>query len=280
MGRALCRPPHSLQQMADDLESIRSDIARLRKLATKKISRTKRSKDAPLSGTQFDPRRAPKTEKRYTKRQAEVYRQELQGFLSRSTQFVGGANGFVMKKQQWDAYKKLEQQYNSRVNQKFDKVAGIQLPQGETLGSRMARRKPPHPQMAYEAFHAPYDPPVRTPKSVDSGRALIKLMDSMRNKANAKYDEDFTEKNRHQFLGMAERLGDDALAEKVKNLTDEQFNILWNFSEMPYDMSLWYETQKLVEDGNTRHPLVTSGAAESAKREYAKLVDWASKLKV
>ena len=49
---------------------------------------------------------------------------------------------------------------------------------------------------------------------------------------------------------------------------------------MPYDMSLWYETQKLVDDGNTKHPLVTSGVAESAKREYGKLVDWASKLKV
>ena len=81
-------------------------------------------------------------------------------------------------------------------------------------------------------------------------------------------------------MGMADRLGDDALTEKVKKLTDEQFNILWNFSEMPYDMSLWYETQKLIEDGNTKHPLVTSGAAESAKREYGKLVDWASKLKV
>ena len=67
---------------------------------------------------------------------------------------------------------------------------------------------------------------------------------------------------------------------KDEKLTDEQFNVLWNFSEMPYDMSLWYETQKLVEDGNTTHPLVTSGAAESAKREYGKLVDWASKLKV
>ena len=129
--------------MADDLESIRADIARLRKLATKKISRIKRAKDAPLSGTQFDPRRTPKAEKRYTKRQAEVYRQELQGFLSRSNQYVGGANGYVMRKQQWDAYKKLEQQYNSRVNQKFDRVAGIQLPYGETIASRMARRTPP-----------------------------------------------------------------------------------------------------------------------------------------
>ena len=280
MGRALVARSILLQQMADDLESIRADIARLRKLTTKKISRTKRTKDAPLSGTQFDPRRAPKAEKRYTMRQAEAYRQELQGFLSRSTQFVGGANGFVMKKQQWDAYKKLEQQYNSRVNQKFDKVAGIQLPQGETIASRMARRTPPHPQMAYEAFHSPYNPPERSPKAVHSDKALRKLMDKMAEKANPRYEKDSIEKNRHQFLGMADRLGDDALAEKVKKLTDEQFNVLWNFSEMPYDMSLWYETQKLVDDGNTKHPLVTSGAAESAKREYAKLVEWASKLKV
>ena len=266
--------------MADDLESIRADIARLRKLTTKKISRTKRAKDALLSGTQFDPRRAPKAEKRYTKRQAEAYRQVLQGFLSRSTQFVGGAGGYVMKKQQWDAYKKLEQQYNNRVNQKFDKVSGIQLPQGETIASRMARRTPPHPQMAYEAFHSPYNPPERSPKAVQSDKALRKLMDKMAEKANPRYEKDSIEKNRHQFLGMADRLGDDALVEKVKKLTDEQFNVLWNFSEMPYDMSLWYETQKLVDDGNTKHPLVTSGAAESAKREYGKLVDWASKLKV
>ena len=266
--------------MADDLESIRADIARLRKLTTKKISRTKKTKDALLSGTQFDPRRAPKTEKRYTKRQAEAYRQELQGFLSRGNQYVGGANGYVMKQKQWNAYKKLEQQYNSRVNQNFDKVAGIQLPQGETIASRMARRTPTHPQMVYEAFHHPYNPPVRSPKAVESDKGLRKLMDKMAEKANPRYQKDSIEKNRHQFLGMADRLGDEALAEKVKKLTDEQFNVLWNFSEMPYDMSLWYETQKLVEDGNTTHTLVTSGASESAKREYGKLVDWASKLKV
>ena len=266
--------------MADDLESIRADIARLRNLATKKISRLKVKRGAPISGTSYDPRREPKKEKHYTLRQAKAYRAELEGFLSRGNQFVGGANGFVMRQKQWDAYKKLEKTYNDKVNSSFSKVAGIQLPQGETIASRMARRTPPHPQMAYEAFHSPYNPPERSPKAVQSDKALRKLMDKMAEKANPRYEKDSIEKNRHQFLGMADRLGDDALAEKVKKLTDEQFNVLWNFSEMPYDMSLWYETQKLVEDGNTKHPLVTSGAAESAKREYAKLVDWASKLKV
>ena len=266
--------------MADDLESIRADIARLRNLATKKISRLKIKRDAPIADTNYDPRREPKKEKHYTLRQAKAYKAELEGFLSRRNQFVGGASGYVMKKTQWDAYKKLEKQYNDKVNSSFAKVAGIQLPQGETIASRMARRTPPHPQMAYEAFHSPYNPPERSPKAVQSDKALRKLMDKMAEKANPRYQKDSIEKNRHQFLGMADRLGDDALAEKVKKLTDEQFNILWNFSEMPYDMSLWYETQKLVEDGNTRHPLVTSGAAESAKREYGKLVDWASKLKV
>ena len=267
--------------MGDDLNSIRADIARLRTLVTKKVSRLKTRRGAAVSGTEFDPRRAPKVEKKYTRRQAEAYRAELQGFLSRGTQFVGGARGFVMKQEKWNAYKKLEQQYNDRVNQHFDSISGVKLPfGGETIGSRMARRKPPHPQMAYEAFHAPYDPPVRTPQSVDSAKALKKLMDSMKKKANPNFDKQFIEKNRNQFTGMADRLGDDALAEAVKNLTDAQFDILWNYSEMPYDMSLWYETQKLIEDGNTKHPLVTSGAAESAKREYAKLVEWASKLKV
>lgn len=266
--------------MADDLESIRADIARLRNLATKKISRLKVKRDAPIAGTNYDPRREPKKEKRYTLRQAKAYKAELEGFLSRRNQFVGGAKGFVMKKTQWDAYKKLEKQYNDKVNSSFAKVAGIQLPQGETIASRMARRTPPHPQMAYEAFHSPYNPPVRSPKAVQSDKALRKLMDKMAEKANPRYQKESIEKNRHQFLGMADRLGDDALAEKVKKLTDAQFNILWNFSEMPYDMSLWYETQKLIEDGNTKHPLVTSGAAESAKREYAKLIEWAGKLKV
>ena len=269
-----------MQNMGDDLNSIRADIARLRTLATKKVSRLKVKRDAPISGTNYDPRRAPKAEKHYTLKQAQAYRADLQGFLSRGTQFVGGAKGFVMKQEQWNAYKKLEKQYNSRVNAHFSSVSGIKLPFGETIGSRMARRKPPHPQMAYEAFHSPYNPPERSPKAVQSDKALRKLMDKMAEKANPRYEKDSIEKNRHQFLGMADRLGDDALVEKVKKLTDEQFNVLWNFSEMPYDMSLWYETQKLVDDGNTKHPLVTSGAAESAKREYGKLVEWASKLKV
>lgn len=268
----------------DDLGSLRAEVARLRRATTRKVSRLKQRSGAQVSGTEFDPRRKPHVEGRYTQRQLATYRDQLQGFLSRKNQFVGGASGVPIPRSEWDRYKTAEKAYNAKVNEHFQRVADIELPapiphtRGETLGSRMERMTPSHRHLRNEVVNSPYDPLERSPRSVVSRDKLAKLIESLEAKMAPDYDERQAEASRDQFRRMADEIGDAELKDRVDKLSDEQFDVLWNYTSFPWDLSLDYEVHRLLHEGKDR-PFLRE-AAENARKGFERLITWAGKLKV
>lgn len=252
---------------------LRQEIERLRKAATRKVSRVKRTYGALVSGSEFDPRRAPQIHKRYTARQLETYKRELQGFLSRGNQYVSGSRGVPIPREKWSRYKAAEQQYNARVNANFERFAKVELPSGEPIESRMVRMTPRHRQMYNPAVNSPYDPPVRRSQSIVSERGLDKLIAEMEARLSGDYDKKRLDDGREQFKQMADRIGDDSLKDKVDSLNDEQWELLWNYTPFATDMSMDYQITKLMyeeKDQAWHH-----GVLQGVRHEYNQLLDWA-----
>ena len=264
----------------ESLSDLRRDIARLRTLSTKKISRVKTHNGARLSGSGFDPRRDKGIEQKYTRSQLNAYRAELKGFLSRSNQFEGGSRGFPMTRDAWNEYKSREQEFNSRMRGAFDKYKGIKLPSGMTIEARMAMRTPTHPEMSREPLSLYYNPVDRKPAAVHSEKRLRELVAMMDKRNDKNWDANRLASARETMDKMAERIGDEAMRDAIANLSDEQFFVLWNYSDMPDDASMWYVYATNQADPSSKaKAYIPEGAMASVKAEYRDLLKWAQKLK-
>ena len=260
-----------------ELQDLRGEVARLRKAATRKVSRVKKTSGAELSGSAFDPRRAPHREAKYTKSQLATYKRELQGFLARSNQFVGLAEGQAVPRGKWERYKSLESQHNARVNEGYQKVANIELPSGEPIASRMARSTPDHRHMRSAQVNALYDPIQREPQQVNSLKGLDKLIAQYMDRVgNKNWRQEKVATGRRVFDAMADRIGNEELADKMAELTDEQFDVLWNYTDFPREMSLDYQHMKLLHE--KRDVPYMRQASENAAAGYADRIKWAKGL--
>ena len=262
-----------------ELAGLRAEVARLRTGVTKKVSRIKRNNGAVLSGSGFDPRRAPHREAKYTRRQLETYKRELEGFLSRKSQFVGLSGGTPVTRSKWEQYKSLEAKHNATVNEGFQKVADIQLSTGEPISSRMKRSTPDHRHMRSAQVNALYDPITRNPEQVNGLKGLDKLIAQYMDRVgNKNWRQEKIATGRRVFEAMADRIGNEELADKMAELTDEQFDVLWNYTDFPREMSLDYQHMKMMNE--KRDVPFMRQVAESASAGYAEKIKWAKGLKV
>lgn len=263
----------------DDINNLRSQIQRLRKAATRKVSRLKTAKDVYVSGTNVDPRRKPHVEEKYNARQLRKYAEQLQGFMSRGTQYVPDSQRRPMPAQDWREYKKLEKQYNQKVHDYFKRVEQIQLPNSEeNIGQRMAKMTPDHRQMGNVSVNAPYKPPERPSTAVAGRAALEKLKADMERRLTPEYFDEVNKAGMEQFSAMAEIINEPQLADDVRGLTGEQFAVLWNYTAFPTAVSLNYEIMlKLLSGKEQAHH---SDAYRQQISIANELIEWAKTLKV
>lgn len=262
------------------LNESRAEVERLRRAVTRKISRLRVRHGAELTGTAFDPRRAPKQHKRYTAKQIETYANEMRNFLSRKTQFVGLAGGKPVPASKMAEYRKKEQSFIQGVNEQFKKYANLPMPYGdETIEQRMEKMLPRHRHMMNRSVNSPYKIGERSAKGIKSPSALDQLIAEMDRRNGGDYRKEQIAKGREQLNMMLGRLqnGDKykAMADK---LTDEQFHVAWNFTSLPDDVSLNYEIAMDILDRGPRafHEDVYRGTEHS----YDHILRWAGKLRL
>ena len=265
------------------INDLRADIKRLRNNATKKASRIRTTHGANITGTDFDPRRLPGTEKKYNMRQLLAYKQSLESFLDRKTQFVGLRSGPVPRSD-WLKYKAAETAYNSHVNTNFEKVKDRELPKpvseasrGETIGERMAKMTPDHRVMRGSSVNSPYDPIVRDPMGVKDNNALRKLTESAERRLRESQMGKDLDSARDQFDRMKFYIGDnDPIFKGVESLNDEQFSILWYFTSFADNLSMEYNLLKMLNEGKGK--AYAAPTIATARENYSELIDWAKKI--
>lgn len=250
------------------VDPLRSEVDRLRRAATRKISRLKTQNGALVSGTKFDPRRAPKQHAKYTVRQLETYKEALQGFLSRGTQFVGDSHGRPIAKGTWMRYVQAEKRFARQVEDRFGGVKDLKTSHGETLGERMAKMTPDHPTLSGAESRQFYRPAKRGPGNVKDERALEKLTRDLERKSDPNFFDKLTKRARGQFDAMADTVNEPKFKELASQLSDSQFAAAWHYGGLPNALGLSYEImQKMLSD--KEKPWHSKILADSMGEAYA-----------
>jgi len=261
----------------EELNQLRAEARRRHRAATRKVSRLKTERGVNLSGSKNDPRRDLGRIKTYNARQLRAYINDLNKFTSRSNQFVADAHGRPVPGSLWQQYKNLERQYNQRVESAFRRVADMPYPGGDwTIGERLASLQPRHPQVLSPAVNSLYNPPRRRPSNVVSERALRRLIGDMKERLKPGYFDKLIKNARDEYSQMSALLHQPDLDKAVANLTDEQFQVLWNYTSFATAESMKYEIAKdLLAD--KQKPWQTEYREQAIENAW-ELVQWASTL--
>jgi len=257
-----------------ELEELRRLARQRHRAVTGKISRLNRQANISLSGTKNDPRRELAKVKRYTKAQLRTYIEQLNGFNARSVQFVPSANRTPIRADLWKKYKDLEQRYNQRINEQFERVQDVFLPTvGQTIGERMDMITPVHRQLTNPAVNAPFRPAEMKPGNVSSERALQRLIRQKQNQLRAGYRKKLVNDAREQFAKMADIINRRDLVADVRKLSDAQFEVLWNYTPFATAIGINYEVIQAML--SNREKPYHSDSLRNAVASQKSLIDWA-----
>lgn len=258
---------------------LHADIARLRKAVTRKVSRLKHRHDVEVSGTSFDPRRPPQAHREYSSKDLRAYRNELAAFVDRGNQFVGDAKRKPIPRGEWQVYKTLESQFRGIVGDYYSRISDLPLRVDkngkvlQTIGDRMTEMQPKGRRMGGSAGNPMYEVSDKSPHSVTSRGSLKTLIESMQKKVQPGWIEEHNQKNMESFLKMMELVNEPGLVDRVKELNNEQFATLWDYSEFATAVSIPYENaQKMLASDQQAF---RSDAAEQMIRYAYDLIDQA-----
>lgn len=261
---------------AEELRALRAMANRRHRAATRKISRLKSDAGVNVSGSRVDPRRSRTNIKNYTQRQLRSYINQLDNFNSRSNQYVPDVHRNPIPRSQWREYQRLESQYNKNVSQHFSRYRDLPGPTGMTVGQRMEMMTPKFPYMQDRAVNSPYTPLNRKSTNIGSARALKRLTEDMRDRVKSEHFQGLVKAGRDQFTKMINLLDDPDLKHRVDNLTEKQFDVLWNYTGFPNALSLGYDQNKKLLAGKEK--AWTRQVAQQSMSAADELVSWAERV--
>lgn len=231
----------------DEIEALRAEVRRRHKAATSKVSRL-RSRGVELGDTGYDVRRDLSKIKRYNAPQLKSYLNQLESFVDRKNAFVPGDSGVPLPAAKWREYKRLEKQYNRIGNREFETISDT-VPFKPGMSTPRDRRERLSKRALGAAVNSPYQEINRDSRNVTSVNALDKLTSQMRNKTSQTFLPRELSKSRRQLMDMLVEIGNSEYVDAVSDLSDHQFNVLWNYTSFATEISSDYEIMKLRARG-------------------------------
>jgi hypothetical protein len=255
-------------------ERLRQQIAKAHKAVSNKIARTKRNTGANVAGSEFDPRRKAGTENRMrnTGNMTEYLRQ-LQGFMSRSNQFVSGSHGAPLPKAYFNKiYKPTERALDAVQDARDNTIGAIQGPQGYTIKQKNLAL----PTAGGAAVYGPYKRFDRESTDIASFSAMKKLKADMANQMKPTYLPGKINAERERLKKVTDYLGENGteVADAVDSMTDYEFDLFWFGTTVASGVFLFYELEKERAEG-THKERRQDRVIESKFAEVLPAVDWA-----
>jgi hypothetical protein len=198
---------------------------------------------------------------------------ELRRFNSVKTDFYKDSAGLPITSAQWKDYKEVESRVNSFIESDINKYADRQMPIGElTVGqhNEILRGKPgvlPANPSGSGMFI--YE---RKANEVNVS-SLASLMNSLERKLDKNYKRDKGVEGRDQFEKMIGATGDRSLIQTARNLTDEQWWVLWNYTDFARQVSLEYV---IMRDGMVKPS--DNNIVNTTSEMINRHVEWASQI--
>lgn len=261
----------------NELNRLRNQVRQAHKNATAKASRL-RAKGIEVSGTRYDPRKPLANVKRYTASQLNNQLGKLQAFNSRGNAPVPGQSG-VLDPELVRRYKQAERNYNRRAIRQYDKVKGLPaLGRGMTVGEADKVDRPTDRTRASgEAVMRPFEPVKRKLTNVADNKALQALTEQLERRRVKGYRKEVLDRQRSEFMRMVTDIGNIADVKAARELTDEQFNVLFNYNaSVVNDIAMSYEVVKLKATGKAEESM--ERIDESARVRISNAIKWAGTL--
>lgn len=225
----------------DEIARLRAEVRARHRAATQKVSRL-RQKGVEINNTNYDVRRDLNNVKRYTGAQLKSYLNQLDSFVARSNGFVPGDSGLPIPIKKWRSYKATERQYNRIGDREYNKVADTFLP---NAGMKVRERRTILGKSATgDAVNSPYQEVNRSSRGITSLDALDKLNEQLKRKTSRDFLPGEIKRGRAEFTQMLVEIGNQQHIEAANKLSDEQFNILWNYTSFATEISRDYEIMK------------------------------------
>lgn len=239
-----------------ELQELRQLVRERQRAANKKVSRIQNVKRIQIRGSQYDPRRDLSRVDKYNKAQLKSYLDKLNTFTGRSTQFVMGANREPIRAEKWREYKRLERKLNERLQAPSKKLKDVKLPSGRTVGEMSAQRD--RPGMRDHSEVIPLRRINRTSKAIVGERGLDWVMKDVKKRLDP---DDFKRRVRNQRSSarkMAAMTGNEQLMNDLDKLSDEQFHVAWQYTDLPETLAVKYkelgaENVLTFDDDSTDH---------------------------
>lgn len=259
-----------------DINEVRAEVARRQKAANAKIARLRR-KGVQLTGSEFDVRRDPSRVARYNGRQLQSYLGQLNEFTHRRNQFVAGSEGVPIPAHVYNHAQRVAREYNAYVQEREAPLMGINIPQSgmtvgefqrDVVGSRKrgkgARNERPLSVEQREAF-----------EFVNADR-VRDWQENLKKKMRPNYMNERIEKQRYVMLQAVTAFGDDEMTALAKGLTDDQLDVMWNYTDAPRDTFSGYHILQLFGSGKADE--AQANIHEDATHETREWLKWASSL--
>jgi hypothetical protein len=212
------------------IDDLRILARRRRSAVTSKERRIFNNTGVDLKNTKDDPRRAPSIVKKYNTRQLTDYIKQLDKFMLRENGYIADSSGGLIPKRDWLKYKRTEKTYNKMVKAKFDKIADIHDPhRNMTIRQAEGLFVPENLRAAGEIRHRPYNEIHRNAKNIKNVEALKKLQAQVDGKRSKAYLVKALDAGRKQAGQMLDNAGISELKSALAGLSNQQFNVLWNY---------------------------------------------------
>lgn len=236
-----------------------AEVKKLHRNAGNKVSRL-RGNGIIISGTDNDIRRDPKRVSRYNRIQLAAYKRQLETFNSRQTSFIADTYGRVLDKNKFALYAEREKAVKAKEKKQYNKIKNIKIPligsedatikpRTQTIDQRNQSILPTRPGGKDRVVNSSFKTAKRKPRNFKSEKSLDVMTDAMAKRLDPEYRKNAIAEQRRILGDMLDVVNSNVLKAKLFNLTDDQFDIMWNNTGMPDDVKeIYLIMQKALED--------------------------------
>lgn len=260
----------------DDKE-LNKAISRAKANVGKKLDRIKKRENfSPEVMRLLDPRRNVHVPD-MSKQERQNFLSSMRQFTSREVNYYRDAHGNPITQDQWKSYKEVEKRANAFVAADIKKYAKIQMPVGDlTVGERQQLLRPIPGRMIANPSGSGMFLTNRKPNEVVAS-SLDNLKDSLLARLDPDYKSRKSLEGRNQFEKMMAVIGDEDLIQEARSLDDEQFWVIWNYTDFATKVSLDYSIMmEGMKTGLNKDAAL--GISQSSRSQAHRYVKWASKI--
>lgn len=203
-----------------DLQSLRAEVAKLERNASRKIDRNA-ARGVALAGSRYDPRGNPATIGRSTRNQLETRASRLRAFNARGTQFVGlGSTGSPAPLSEWRAYQAAGRTVQARAQRRARRFASETVPGLGVSGAdyRSQRTNDRFSVLSQDTM----DTFMRQPRNIRDLRSLRKLTRSLNERVSGVSLTRAEQTAFNNFREMARQIGNPNITVRVFGGTDSE----------------------------------------------------------